>query len=56
MKMLNKKRTKFRKWLFDMWADNREERDKFGIPRLTFAQYVLSYKWWLKRKYRKEHD
>lgn len=54
--MLHQKRSKFRKWVLDMWGENKEERDKFGLPRLTLIQYVKSYRWWLKSKYRKNYD
>jgi len=54
--MLLQKRSKFRKWVVDMWMDNKEERDKFGLPRLTLIQYIRNYRWWLKSKYRKNYD
>ena len=46
------KTTPFRKWLHELWWQNCDEHDGYGLPRMTMSEYIARYKYWLKREYR----
>jgi hypothetical protein len=48
--------SEFRLWVQRIWMENCEERLTIGEDSVTIKQYWNTYKYWLKRKYRKAHN
>ena len=45
-------KSKFRRWVEEIWRDNCEERLTYGQDPATIKQYWDTYKYWLKREYK----
>jgi hypothetical protein len=46
----------FRRWVNELWMENREERLLYGEEPATINQYWERYKYWLKREYKHQRD
>lgn len=46
----------FRNWVRELWMDNCEEKLIFNETPATMKQYWNTYKWWLRREYRHQHQ
>ena len=46
------KLTPFRLWVQNIWFENKQEHDEFGLDPYTQEEYFQKYKYWLKREYR----
>jgi hypothetical protein len=44
----------FRTWIYNRWADNREERLIYKEEYVTIKQYWDTYKWWLKKEFKQQ--
>ena len=45
----------FRMWVHNLWIENAEERLVYKENPVTIQQYWNTYKWWIKREYRRKH-
>lgn len=46
----------FKNWVRNKWVENCDERDLAHQPRYSFDEYVKTYKWWLKSRFREEEE
>ena len=46
----------FRRWVNELWMENREERLLYGQDPATMKQYWDAYKWWIKREYKHQRS
>ena len=42
----------FRRWVHEMWLENRDELYSLQIKPYNQAEYFNKYKFWLKREYK----
>lgn len=47
-----KEPSRFRYWVQEQWFLNCEEHATYGLPKLTFKQYVNQHWAWLRRTWR----
>lgn len=45
------KKSEFRMWVYDLYLNNREEREIFGDDAIDVRTYFAKYRWWLKREF-----
>lgn len=45
------KKSEFRMWVYNLYLDNREEREIFRDDLIDVQTYFKKYRWWLKREF-----
>ena len=46
------KKSEFRAWVYELWAQNQEEREAWGDVPIDAKVYFNRYKYYLKRQYK----
>ena len=44
--------SRFRRWVQELWMNNKEERLIWGEEPVAIEQYWNTNKWWIRREYR----
>lgn len=49
------KNSEFRRWVMELWLNNKEEHLNWNQEPYTINEYWSRYKWWIKTEWRKKN-